>query len=223
MQIKISAVLVFSGLLFSACGLEQNRTAPEQITRIFSPEPAISERPLAEVAPREIRLMLTNAVWQTQTTKTYDPAYLVLGYPNGDVPIEKGVCTDVVIRAMRAAGVDLQKEVHEDMRSNFALYPKKWNLKQPDRNIDHRRVPNLNVFFARRGKALPITKNPADYQPGDIVSWDLDGRGMTHIGVVSNFWNAATGRYLIVHNIGRGAEKADVLFDWEITGHFRPF
>lgn len=176
-----------------------------------------------EDLPPKIKLMLKSAHEQTTVTKEYDPAYVVLPYPNGDVPPEKGVCTDVVIRAMRRAGVDLQKEVHEDMRANFSLYPQKWNLKKADSNIDHRRVPNLQTFFTRRGKSLPITERAENYQPGDIVAWDLDGKGMTHIGIVSNVFNSATKRYLIIHNIGRGAESEDVLFDWKIIGHYRYF
>ena len=148
---------------------------------------------------------------------------IVLNYPNGDVSPERGACTDVVIRAMRAAGVDLQKEVHEDITRNFTIYPQKWGLKKPDANIDHRRVPNLQTFFARRGKAVPVTNDSADYKPGDIVSWDLNGKGLAHIGIVSNLWNERTKRYLVIHNIGRGAEAQDVLFDWQITGHYRYF
>lgn len=167
--------------------------------------------------------MLESAVEQTALTKNYDPAYTVLPYPNGDVPIEKGVCTDVVIRAFRKAGVDLQKEVHEDMQPNFAAYPKKWGLKSPDTNIDHRRVPNLQTFFTRHGKSLPITDKANDYQPGDIVAWDLNGKGMTHIGLVSNEYNETTKRFSIIHNIGGGATMEDVVFDWKIIGHYRYF
>ncbi len=178
---------------------------------------------LADNTSPAIKQLLDNAVEQTHLTKEYDPNYTVLSYPNGDVPIERGVCTDVVIRAMRAAGVDLQKEVHEDMTANFPLYPKKWGLKQADSNIDHRRVPNLQTFFTRKGKSLPITDRSMDYKPGDVVAWDLDGKGMTHIGIVSNLWNEESKRYSIIHNIGRGAETADVLFDWKIIGHYRYF
>jgi hypothetical protein len=182
------------------------------------------EKPkLAAVASAEIRRMLENAVRQTEITKTYNPEYVVIQYPNGDVAPEKGVCTDVVVRAFRAAGVDLQKEVHEDMRANFAVYPKKWNLKAPDTNIDHRRVPNLQTFFARRGKSLPVTQKGENYQPGDVVAWDLDGKGLTHIGLVSNSWNEKTGCYSIIHNIGGGAKLEDRLFEWKITGHYRYF
>lgn len=183
---------------------------------------AVPERSAA-VESAAIRNVLAGASEQVGLTTSYDPAYVVIAYPNGDVPVETGVCTDVVIRAFRRAGIDLQSEVHEDMKANFALYPKKWGLTKPDTNIDHRRVPNLQTFFTRMGKALPVTQNADDYRPGDVVSWDLDNRGTTHIGLVSDLWNRETGRYLIIHNIGGGAKAEDVLFDWKITGLFRYF
>ncbi len=167
--------------------------------------------------------MLEGADAQLDLTKSYDPNYAVIPYPNGDVPIKTGVCTDVVIRAFRSANIDLQKEVHEDMAANFSNYPAKWGLKSPDKNIDHRRVPNLQTFFTRRGKSLPTTKNPEDYKPGDVVAWDLDDKGMTHIGLVSNIWNENTKRYSIIHNIGGGAIINDRVFDWKIIGHYRYF
>lgn len=178
---------------------------------------------LSEIQSTEIKKLLESAVEQTNLTKNYDPAYVVIPYPNGDIPIEKGVCTDVVIRAFRNAGVDLQKEVHEDMTANFAVYPKKWNLPKPDTNIDHRRVPNLQTFFTRTGKSLPITDKTEDYKPGDVVAWDLDGKGLTHTGLVSNIYNESTKRFLIIHNIGGGAHSEDRIFDWKIIGHYRYF
>jgi uncharacterized protein len=184
---------------------------------------ASEKPPRDEIQSPEIKNVLASAIEQTRVTKNYTQQYFVIPYPMGDVPAETGACTDVVIRAFRRAGVDLQKEVHEDMRADFAAYPKKWGLTKPDQNIDHRRVANLQTFFARRGKNLPISGSAEDYRPGDVVSWDLDGRGMTHIGVVSNLWNEATGRYLIIHNIGAGARAEDVLFSWKVTGHFRYF
>ncbi|HZH92101.1 MAG TPA: DUF1287 domain-containing protein [Pyrinomonadaceae bacterium] len=150
----------------------------------------------------------------------YDGSYFKLDYPNGDVPPEKGVCTDEVIRSYRALGIDLQKEVHEDMAANFARYPTKFGLKTTDTNIDHRRVPNLRVFFERKGKSLPITDEADDYRPGDIVTWDLNA-SQTHIGIVVDAPSATPGRYMILHNIGRGPEIEDVLFAWKITGHYR--
>lgn len=184
---------------------------------------APAERALAPGTPDTVKKILASATEQTKVTKAYDPAYIVLDYPNGDVPMETGVCTDVVIRALRKAGVDLQKQVHEDMRGNFSLYPTKWGLTKADPNIDHRRVPNLRTFFTRKGKSLDVTERADDYKPGDIVSWDLDGKGLTHIGLVSNLWSKQNKRYLIIHNIGSGAKAEDVLFDWKITGHFRYF
>jgi uncharacterized protein len=156
-------------------------------------------------------------------TKSYDPAYIVLPYPLGDVPIETGVCSDVVIRGFRKAGIDLQKEIHEDMSKNFSVYPKKWGLKKADSNIDHRRVPNLQTFFTRRGKSLQITDNASNYKPGDVVAWDLNGKGLTHTGLVSNIWNETTKRYLIIHNIGGGTNAEDRLFEWKVIGHYRYF
>ncbi|MDH6304461.1 uncharacterized protein YijF (DUF1287 family) [Parabacteroides sp. PF5-5] len=150
----------------------------------------------------------------------YDPAYVVLDYPNGDVPANKGVCTDVVIRAYRKMGIDLQKEVHEDMKANFSKYPKNWGLTRPDKNIDHRRVPNLMTFFNRHGTTKKISSNPSDYVPGDIVTWVLDG-GLTHIGMVVNKKSADGKRYLIVHNIGAGQVLEDCLFSFNITGHYQ--
>ena len=183
-----------------------------------------TEKPkLAEIESVEIKKILESAIEQTNVTKIYDPAYVVLPYPMGDVPAEKGVCTDVVVRAFRKAGVDLQKAVHEDMTNNFAVYPQKWSLKKPDTNIDHRRVPNLQTFFTRSGKSLTITDRAENFKPGDVVAWDLDGKGMTHIGLVSNYYNAATKRYLIIHNIGGGAVAEDAIFDWKIIGHYRYF
>lgn len=152
----------------------------------------------------------------------YDPTYYKLSYPNGDVPSDRGVCTDVVIRAYRKMGIDLQKEVHEDMKANFNNYPskKKWGLKTTDTNIDHRRVPNLQTFFTRKGIVKLISNNPADYMAGDIVTWDL-GRGLVHIGIVTKKKSKDGIRPLIVHNIGRGQVEEDVLFHWKITGHYK--
>lgn len=150
----------------------------------------------------------------------YDPTYFSIPYPNGDVPKGKGVCTDVIIRAYRKLNIDLQKEVHLDMKSNFSLYPKIWGLTKTDKNIDHRRVPNLMTFFSRKGEIKPITTNPKDYIPGDIVSWNL-GSGLTHIGIVVNKKSKDNKRYLIVHNIGSGQVLEDCLFSYKIIGHYR--
>jgi len=156
----------------------------------------------------------------TEQHVEYDPSYFRLDYPNGDVPPNKGVCTDVIIRAYRKLGIDLQKEVHEDMKANFGKYPKNWGLSQPDKNIDHRRVPNLMIFFERHGTELPITQNSTDYRPGDIVCWNLGG-GITHIGIVSNIKAENGERPLVIHNIGSGQVLEDMLFDFKIIGHYR--
>lgn len=160
------------------------------------------------------------AVALTHDRVVYDPSYFSIPYPNGDVPSSKGVCTDVIIRAYRRVGIDLQKEVHEDMRSNFRVYPANWGLRKPDRNIDHRRVPNLMTFFTRHGKSLRISLDPVDFSPGDVVTWDL-GNGLTHIGIVVDKKSSDGSRYLIAHNIGRGQELSDCLFQFKITGHYR--
>ena len=185
--------------------------------------PTLENARRTEIASGPVKQIVENAIEQTEITKNYSQQYFNLSYPNGDPPIETGACTDVVIRAFRKAGVDLQKEVHEDMAANFGEYPMKWGLSRPDTNIDHRRVPNLQTFFDRRRKSIPVTNSSKDYQPGDVVTYDLDGKGMTHVGLVSNVWNASGDRYLIVHNIGAGAHAEDVLFNWKITGHFRYF
>lgn len=155
----------------------------------------------------------------TKQDVTYDPAYFSIDYPNGDIPTDKGVCTDVVIRAYRLVGIDLQKEVHEDMVKHFEDYPSIWGLSQPDKNIDHRRVPNLMTFFSKFGITKPISTNSKDYTPGDIVCWDL-GNGITHIGIVVNRKSINGVRNLVVHNIGNGQVLADCLFEYTIIGHY---
>jgi uncharacterized protein len=164
------------------------------------------------------------AIERTHHSVRYDSAYVRIPYPNGDVPPDTGVCTDEVIRSYRAVGVDLQKEVHEDMLQNFSAYPRqrRWLLTQPDSNIDHRRVPNLMVFFSRKGETLKITADSKDYAPGDLVTWDLGGN-VPHIGIVVDKRSPRTGRHLVVHNIGQGPKLEDVLLNWKITGHYRYF
>lgn len=159
------------------------------------------------------------AIGLTKQKVSYDPAYFIIGYPNGDIPANKGVCTDVVIRAYRKLGIDLQKDVHEDIKANFRKYPQKWGLSGPDKNIDHRRVLNLMTFFSRNGQVKPITTKPGDYLPGDIVCWDLGG-GITHIGIVVGKKNAGGNHNLVVHNIGGGQVLADCLFEFKIIGHY---
>ena len=173
---------------------------------------------LASVAVADFRLPEL-ARRQIGVTVEYDSAYVGLAYPGGDVPDERGVCTDVVIRALRLLDFDLQKEVHEDMKRNFAAYPKYWGLKRPDKNIDHRRVPNLQTFFKRRGWGLPVSRNAADYKPGDLVTC-LVGDSLPHIMIVSDRRNEE-GIPLVIHNIGVGTEEEDCLFTFPLTGHYR--
>lgn len=156
---------------------------------------------------------------QIGVTIVYDPSYQRLDYPGGDIAIERGVCTDVLVRAYRRLGVDLQVLVHEDMAAAFGVYPQLWNLSRPDPNIDHRRVPNLATFFARHGEALGASRRAQDYAPGDIVTWRL-ASGVPHIGIVSDRTSEA-GVPLVIHNIGRGTLEEDVLFAYEVTGRYR--
>ncbi len=162
------------------------------------------------------------ALARTESAVVYDPAYVRLAYPMGDVAPDRGVCADVVVRALRALGHDLQRLVHEDMKSAFAAYPGHWGLARPDPNIDHRRVPNLETFLTRAGARLPASDDPADYLPGDIVAWNLRGDAgwLPHIGVVTDRI-APSGRPMVVHNIGAGPQLEDVLFDWKMTGRYR--
>jgi uncharacterized protein YijF (DUF1287 family) len=170
------------------------------------------------------RKLSAAAIERTHHVVRYVPAYIRIPYPGGDVPADTGVCTDEIIRSYRAVGVDLQKEVHEDMVQNFSVYPQKhrWIADHTDTNIDHRRVPNLRVFFRRKGLTLPITVRAEDYAPGDLVTWDLGG-GVDHIGIVVDRKTMSGDRYQVVHNIGQGPKMEDVLFNWKITGHYRYF
>ena len=156
---------------------------------------------------------------QIGVTTSYDPAYVALAYPNGDVPADRGVCTDVLIRALRTCGTDLQKAVHEDMNQNFAAYPKIWDLKSTDKNIDHRRVPNLMTYFKRKGMKLTMSKNNADFLPGDLVTCMVAGK-LPHIMIVSDN-KGASGNRMILHNIGDGTKEEDRLFEFPHTGHYR--
>lgn len=162
------------------------------------------------------------AILLTHDEVTYDPNYIAIKYPNGDVPKNKGVCTDVIIRAYRKLGIDLQKEVHEDMESHFLLYPnlEKWGLKKTDTNIDHRRVPNLEVFFTRKGNKLEVSSIPEDYKTGEIVTWIINNK-LPHIGIVTNKKSPDGKRPMIIHNVGAGQVLEDCLFSYKIVGHFR--
>ena len=201
-----SALFVLASLLSGLPVLAQNQAAAPKTHQEFLDQ------------------LVAAAIERTHHSVRYDSAYVRIPYPNGDVPTGTGVCTDEIIRAYRAVGVDLQKEVHEDMLRNFSAYPnqRRWMLAHTDTNIDHRRVPNLMIFFARKGEVLPVAAEGADYSPGDLVTWDLGGN-VPHIGIVVDRKSPQTGRYLVVHNIGRGPQMEDVLFSWKITGHYRYF
>jgi uncharacterized protein YijF (DUF1287 family) len=202
--------------------LRAQEASPERAPETYpphSPGLGADARPEADIV---IARLIDAAKERTQYEVTYNGAYFSIPYPNGDVPSGFGVCTDLVIRAFRRAGVDLQKEVHEDMAENFNLYPSRriWGLDGPDKNIDHRRVPNLQVFFKRSGDTLEISGDAEDYFPGDLVTWMLPGN-LPHIGIVIDDRSSDGERPLIVHNIGEGPKFNDSLFDYPITGHYR--
>lgn len=170
-----------------------------------SPSPAPTAQQLSRDASPQLKQMLDGAIEQSKVTTGYDPSYVRLDYPNGDVPSETGVCSDVVVRAFRKAGIDLQKEVHEDMTAAWSAYPKRWGARGTDTSIDHRRVLNLDTYFDRKGKTLSLSTERTDYLPGDIVAWELS-EGVEHIGIVTNLTPGQEKHYLIVHNIGRARE-----------------
>ena len=181
-----------------------------------APPPAIRVRALSIDSPP----LVTAARAQIGVVRLYDPTYFGLSYPGGDVPADRGVCTDVVIRALRTQGLDLQQAIHEDMRAHFDLYPQQWGLDRPDRNIDHRRVPNQMYWFERQGWQQPIGRTEKDFAPGDIVAWKLGGSGLLHIGIVSDR-RSHDGTPLILHNINAGTQEDDILFRHAIIGHYR--
>jgi len=198
----------------------QQRSYPRRVSEAVPPNPILKALP-PNASPL-LKQLIDGAVAQAGVTTGYDPSYVKIDYPAGDVATETGVCSDVVVRAFRKAGVDLQKQVHEDMSRAWSDYPKKWAASGPDTNIDHRRVLNLMTYFSRQGKSLAISSNRDDYLPGDVVAWDLGG-GLDHIGIVTNIWSESEKRCLVVHNIGAGARVEDVLFAWTIKGHYRWF
>lgn len=217
--ISLSAVLL---LVFAAACRASSAVPfvyPDYSVRFIDQSPAHNRVARGEAA--ELDKLIAAGIEQVNYTKGYDPAYVKLSYPNGDVPKETGVCADVIVRAFRAISLDLQKEVHEDMKNNFAQYPKTWGAKKPDTNIDHRRVGNLMKWFARKNKSLPVSDDPQHYSPGDVVAWELDG-GRLHIGLVTDV-KADDKTYRVVHNIGAGAQIEDVLFAWKVIGHYRFF
>ena len=213
------ARLLFLISVLALSGCQRQSTV---VSRKPAVPPGAVAKPLPPNAPPQLKQMLDGAIAQAGVTTSYDPSYVGLVYPGGDVPEQTGVCSDVVVRAFRKAGIDLQKEIHEDMKAARSAYPTKWGATSLDSNIDHRRVLNLMAYFRRQGKSLPVTYSATDYQPGDIVAWDLTS-GMDHIGIVTNILSDSADRYLIVHNIGAGTRVEDVLFDWTIKGHYRFF
>ncbi len=182
-----------------------------------TPPPRLRPKP-----PEHVAALLDSIYAQLDTTYHYDPSYVRISYPGGDVAPEVGVCTDVVVRAFRAQGIDLQQRIHEDMRRHFRQYPRKWGLRSPDTNIDHRRVPNMMTYFERRGVDLAISDDPENYRPGDVVAWKLNEK-QNHVGIVMQARSRDELRPLIGHNIDRGVMLEDVLFRWEIIGHYRYF
>lgn len=210
-------ILAATILLTTACYQQQNsQSSPTNLPTI---EPLISPSQQTVTPKNTLNpspALVQSARNQIGKTVRYDPAYTTLTYPMGDVPLEKGVCTDVIIRALREQNMDLQQLVHQDMKHHFSVYPKRWGLKRPDPNIDHRRVPNLITFFTRQGWAV---KEQGDFRAGDIVTWELNGNKLPHIGIVSDQKNGDIP--LIIHNIGAGTQEEDFLFKHTITGHFR--
>jgi uncharacterized protein YijF (DUF1287 family) len=198
--------------------------AAAQLVFVAAAQLLFAQRPPA--APVLSRAQVTAALVAAANDRPNHPAryeakYVAIPYPNGDVRADTGVCADEIVRIYRAAGIDLQQRVHEDMVAAWSDYPHKWGARRPDKNIDHRRVPNLAAFFRRHGAALPVTADAADYAPGDIVTWNLvKGGDLPHIGMVVD-QKAPSGRWMVEHNIGGGPQIEDVLFDWQITGHFR--
>jgi len=233
MKIKLYILIGFSLLGLFACEKKTEDTPvepPMQTPNKTSPadllkKPDVAEPPASSLPPAELSFFdkLSNAALdRTMHNVRYDPKYVSIPYPMGDVPANTGVCTDVVIRSYRSLGIDLQELVHEDIRQDFKSYPssKIWGLKKPDSNIDHRRVYNLQAFFERHGEALPITEDAKDYLPGDLVTWQISPK-MPHIGVVVDVATDDPDRHMIVHNIGQGPKIDDLLFAFPITGHYR--
>ena len=215
-----TAILLALALL---AGASCQRQAAGTSRPLKPPEQQTETRALPANSSPTLKLIVDGATDQIGKTTSYDASYQKLEYPNGDVPIDTGVCSDVIVRAFRRGGIDLQKDLHEDMKDNFSAYPTRWGLKGTDANIDHRRVPNLQTYFTRKGKSLATDGGSETFLPGDIVTWDLQLGGTEHVGMVVNVWYKPTQRYLIVHNIGAGTRMEDVLFAWKITGHYRYF
>lgn len=225
MGMRSVSIIIFLGFSAVLGACDAGPAIPQQAKSAIAALLGAEEAPKVHRDWRDARLgfgLRLSAAAEERATHsvTYDAAYQSIPYPNGDVAPEKGVCADEIVRAYRLLGIDLQQRVHEDMTRAFHLYPKRWGLKRPDPNIDHRRVPNLATYFERRGAALPVTDNGDDYKPGDVVAWALaDGR--PHIGMVTERRSSDGKRPLVMHNIGWGPQIEDMLFGLTITGHYR--
>ena len=213
---KVFLFLMFS-VLISSCTLKSQEGA--DVAVLSSDETTIKKDTINDDVSNFRKKLSEKALSIIDPSVRYTPDYVSISYPNGDVPTKTGVCTDVVIRSYRKLGIDLQKEVHEDMRANFSIYPKNWGATKPDTNIDHRRVPNLETFFTRKGKKLSVTQNADDYKTGAIVTWMINDK-LPHIGIVTNKISKDGKRRLIVHNVGGGQVLEDCLFKYTIVGHF---
>lgn len=204
-------------LAFAGCKPQQE---PTPAARSSTSDAPAAHSPARPSLPADVRTIIVASRKRISLGERYDPKYYTIAYPGGDVPNDRGVCTDVVIRAYRHLGIDFQQLIHEDMRQDFAAYPQLWGSRSTDRNIDHRRVPNIERFLARQGAALPISDRAVDYLPGDLVTWRLSG-GLPHIGIVSERLAPGSDRPLVLHNIGAGTAEDDMLFAYPIAGHFR--
>ena len=213
-------VLAVCLILIAAASCQRQYVTRKGVVVVIPPTSVA--KPLPPNASPQLKQFVEAAIEQSKVTTGYDPSWVKIDYPNGDVPSDTGVCSDVVVRSFRKTGIDLQKEVHEDMTRAWSAYPKRWGAKGTDSNIDHRRVLNLMTYFDRQSKSLPITNDRADYLPGDVVAWQLSD-GLEHIGILTNLSSEPDKHYLIVHNIGAGARVEDVLLAWKIIGHYRYF
>lgn len=214
------AVLAVCLILGSVSSCQRQYVTQRGVVVVIPPSSVA--KPLPPNTSPQLKQFVDAAIEQSKTTSGYDPSYVKIDYPNGDVSSDTGVCSDVVVRAFRKAGIDLQKEIHEDMVRAWSEYPRKWGARDTDTNIDHRRVLNLTTWLDRQGKSVPITSDRADYLPGDVVAWELSD-GVEHIGILTNLESEADKHFLIVHNIGAGARVEDVLLAWKIIGHYRYF
>ena len=220
MRSKGTTALAVCLIVIGLAGCQRQYVTKKGVVVVIPP--SSTPRPLPANASPQLTQFIDAAIEQSKTTTGYDPSYVGIAYPNGDVASDTGVCSDVVVRAFRKTGIDLQKEVHEDMTRAWSEYPKKWGAKGTDTNIDHRRVLNLMTYFDRQRKSQPISNDRADYQPGDVVAWELSD-GVEHIGIMTNLWSEPDKHCLVVHNIGAGARIEDVLLNWKIIGHYRYF